>query len=159
MRSSAARWRRSCGRRRATSSCGTTRGSRRSAWCTARSLPRSWCCSRSRSARRCCFSARRSFRNTSVRVAAPMEWRRYAPGSLAAFPGRLALVQEGVHAFAEILAHVAREDEVVAFAVRDLRPQAEQRFLGRLQRERRHAGDEARELLAALHERRLVLAQ
>ena len=60
---------------------------------------------------------------------------------------------------AEILAHVAHQHEVVAFAVRDRRAQPQQRFLGRLQGERRVARDEARDLLGALHEHSLVVAQ
>src|SRR5260221_689508 len=75
---------------------------------------------------------------------------------LLALPDGLALVEEGVHALAEVLAHVAHQHEVVAFAVRHRGAQAQQRFLGRLQSERRVGGDFARELLGALQQRRLV---
>src|SRR6204780_59301 len=43
---------------------------------------------------------------------------------------RRALVEEGVHAFAEILAHVAHQHQVIALAFRDTRHQAAQRLLG-----------------------------
>src|SRR6185437_17063017 len=63
------------------------------------------------------------------------------PQFLFSLPNGLALVEKRFHAFAEVLAHVAHEHEVVALAVANLRSQAQQGLLGRLQGERRVAGD------------------
>src|SRR5690348_11997537 len=78
-------------------------------------------------------------------------WR----GLLTAEFGR-ALVEEGVHAFAEVAAHVAHQDQVLAFAWRKLRAEAAECFFRRLQRERRVSGEECRELARACHESGMV---
>src|SRR6185437_5114710 len=67
-------------------------------------------------------------------------------------PLRRALVEEGVHAFAEILAHVAHEDEVLALRRRELGAEAPERLLGRLQGQGRVARDELCRLLGTCHE-------
>src|SRR5262249_41257914 len=82
-------------------------------------------------------------------------WIDLAAGLLAC-PLRLALVQERVHAFAEIPAHVAHQDQILALFAREPRLQAPQRFLGGAQRERRVAGDQARELVGAALGRRAI---
>src|ERR1051326_8941595 len=80
------------------------------------------------------------------------------PGAamLLASPVGLALVEEGVHPLAEILAHVAHEDEVPALFRPEPHLEAAQRFLGRAERQRRMAGDGARQFLGARHERRVI---
>src|SRR5262249_38798786 len=77
---------------------------------------------------------------------------------LPALPNRLSLVQERLHPLAEVLAHVALQHEVVALAVLDLGAQAQQRLLGRLQRERRMACDDTGDLLGALQQRFLIFS-
>src|ERR1700712_1584988 len=74
-------------------------------------------------------------------------WTRRSPGSgagirLFALEVRRALVEEGVHALAEILAHVGAQDQVFALVARQRPPDAAHRFLGDFERDRRMAGDE-----------------
>src|SRR6185437_1162653 len=79
-----------------------------------------------------------------------------APASCA-FPLRRPLVEEGVHPFAEVAAHVAHEDEILGFLAREPLLQAAQPLLRRAQRERRVSRDELRELLGAALERGEIL--
>ena len=64
-------------------------------------------------------------------------------------PFRRALLQEGVHAFAEVGAGVGVADQVVDVLVAHLRLQAAQRLLGGRQRDRRMAGQRRGQLLGA----------
>src|SRR4051812_30023234 len=59
------------------------------------------------------------------------------------------LIQEGIHAFAEVLAGVAQQDQVLVLGAWPALAQATHRLLGRLQRQRRHSGDRAGELVGA----------
>src|SRR5579872_3490679 len=63
---------------------------------------------------------------------------------------RRTLVEEGIHAFAEIAAHVAHQDQVLALLARQPPHQARQRLLGRRQRQRRVGGDRCGKLAGAL---------
>src|SRR5712675_1886228 len=69
----------------------------------------------------------------------------------AAGPLRLALVEEGVHAFAEIPALIAHQDQVLVFGW--LRLRAKQRLLGGTQREGCMACDEPRQFVGPSFER------
>src|SRR4051794_14001504 len=71
---------------------------------------------------------------------------------LTALPVRRALGQEGVHALAEILAHVAHQDQVVVRALRAASLDPAQGLLGGLQGQGRMAGDQAGELIGARSE-------
>src|SRR5829696_6834444 len=77
--------------------------------------------------------------------------------ALLASPLRRALVQEGLHAFPEIPAHVAHQDQVLALLAGKALGQASHRLLGRAQRQRRMAGDGAGEFLGAALEGGRVL--
>src|SRR3979411_1496058 len=66
---------------------------------------------------------------------------------LFAGPSRLALVEKGVHALAEIPALVAHQNQVLVLA--NLWPHAMQRLLGGTQRQRRVARDKARQFVGA----------
>ena len=56
---------------------------------------------------------------------------KQAPGLLA-LPVRRALVEEGVHALAEILAHIGAQDQILALVARQRAADAAHRLLGRL---------------------------
>src|SRR5579875_1125185 len=71
-------------------------------------------------------------------------------------PHGLALVEEGVHALAEVAAHIAHQDEVVGFRRHHAFLDAAHRLLGGAERERRVAGHQPREVLAACQQRRVV---
>ena len=74
------------------------------------------------------------------------------PSSLPALPDRRALVEEGVHALAKILAHIGLQDQVLALFARQRAADAAHGFLGRLQRERRYASRLARRKLSDIDE-------
>src|SRR5438445_2440360 len=73
----------------------------------------------------------------------------------AAGPLRLAFVEEGIHAFAEIPALVAHQDQVLVFAALWLR--AKQRLLGGTQRQRCMACDKPCQFISPPFERREIL--
>src|SRR6266571_2215230 len=82
---------------------------------------------------------------------APVDTRSAATASgfsLTSFtaPLRRALVQERIHAFPKIPAHVAHENEVLALLARQALLQAPQRFFRRAQRQGRIARDQPAEL-------------
>src|SRR6185437_1410653 len=64
-----------------------------------------------------------------------------------------ALVEEGVHAFTEILAHIGLQDQVLALLPRQRAADAAYRLLGRLQRQRRVRGHELGGLVGAALQR------
>src|SRR5439155_1966566 len=74
-----------------------------------------------------------------------------------ALPDRLALLHERLHALAEVAAHVAEADEVGAFLREHAIPDAPQRLLGGLERERCVRRDHPRELIDASCERIVIL--
>src|SRR6185503_21107689 len=71
------------------------------------------------------------------------------PTGLLALPVRRALVEERVHSFAEILAHIGAQDQVLAFVARQRPADAAYRFLGDFERDRRMAGNELRRFIGA----------
>src|SRR5216683_6427444 len=86
--------------------------------------------------------------------------RNAAPRGRAAsltLPHRLALLNERLHALAEVTAHVAEQDEVCALFRQHAVPDAPQRLFRRLKREWRMRRDRPRELIDARHERVFVL--
>src|SRR5579883_462570 len=74
-------------------------------------------------------------------------WRRNL-GSLA-LPVRRALVEEGVHALAEILAHIGTQDQILALVTRQRAADAAHRLLGDGQRDRGVRGYKLRGLVGA----------
>src|SRR3954447_17608698 len=70
---------------------------------------------------------------------------------LFAGPLRLALVEEGIHAFAEIPALIAHQDQVLVFG--RLRLGTKQRLLGGTQRQGSMAGDKPRQFISPPFER------
>ena len=76
--------------------------------------------------------------------------------NLFALPVRRALVEEGIHALAEILAHIGAQDQVLALVARQRAADAAHRFLGDFQRDRRMAGNELRGFIGAALQRRDV---
>src|ERR1700722_4045301 len=64
-------------------------------------------------------------------------------------PVRRALVEEGVHALAEILAHIGAQDQIPALFARQRAANAKHRLLGGLHRDWRVAGHEPCGLVGA----------
>src|SRR6266550_2386519 len=62
------------------------------------------------------------------------------PEGLFALKARCTLVEEGVHALAEILAHIGAQDQVLALVARQRPPDAAHRLLGDFKGDRRVAG-------------------
>src|SRR3954469_24392189 len=79
------------------------------------------------------------------------------PWQLRPAPVRRAFFEEGPHPLAEILAHVAHQDQVLALLARQALGQAPHRFLGGAQCQRRVAGDGAGKLVSAGLQRARVL--
>src|SRR5687768_9102499 len=78
------------------------------------------------------------------------------PTELLALPIRRALVEERVHSFAKILAHIGAQDQVPALLARQGTTEAEHRFLGGFHRNRRMAGNELGGFVGAALQRRNV---
>src|SRR3954471_3735156 len=78
-------------------------------------------------------------------------------GVLLAAPLRGALVEESIEPFAKILARVAHQDEVFALVPRQPPLQARHGLLGRIQRQRRMAGEQSGHLVRAPVERGEIL--
>src|SRR6266699_7335925 len=92
---------------------------------------------------------------------APVDTRSAATASgfsLTSFtaPLRRALVQKRIHAFAKIPAHVAHENEILALLARQVLLQAQKRFLGCAERQRRVTCDQPAELARPALQRRRV---
>src|SRR5690349_4993489 len=77
-----------------------------------------------------------------------MQPAKAAPLSSSPFGGTL--VQEGVHAFAKIAAHVAHQNQIAVFLPGDALLDAAERFLGGAQSKRRLRGDGTGELARAV---------
>src|SRR5207245_10134706 len=75
----------------------------------------------------------------------------YAPNAARLFPleAGAALVEEGVHALAEILAHIGLEDEVLPLLPRQRAADTAHRLLGGFERERRVRRNEPCRLVGA----------
>src|SRR3954454_13204643 len=78
-------------------------------------------------------------------------------GVLLTAPLRGALVEESIEPFAKILARVAHQDEVFALVPRQPSLQAGHRLLGRIQRQRRMAGQEPGDFIGTAVECRTIL--
>src|SRR3984893_12899475 len=76
--------------------------------------------------------------------------------SLFALEVRRALVQEGIHALAKVLAHIGAKDQILALFARQRPPDAAHRLFCHLERDRRMAGEEFCRLVGALLQRRDV---
>src|SRR5712672_1127998 len=86
--------------------------------------------------------AHRSFLGTPrwwarLRFAHPCYRGRPTTKRLLPLEVRGALVEEGVHALAEILAHIGAQDQILAFLARQGPADAAHRFLGDFERDRR----------------------
>src|SRR6202043_915852 len=57
--------------------------------------------------------------------------------SLLTLPVRRALVEEGIHSLAKILAHIGAKDQILALVARQRPPDPAHRLLGDLERDRR----------------------
>src|SRR4051812_1093743 len=73
--------------------------------------------------------------------------------TLLTLPARLALVEEGVHSLAEILAHIRLQQQILAFVAGQRAADAAHRFLGHFEGERGMAGDQLRGLGGAALQR------
>src|ERR1700738_5181943 len=81
--------------------------------------------------------------------------RSAVPGgrNLLSLPVRRALVEEGIHSLAEILAHIGAKDQILAFIARQRPPDPADRLLGDLERDRRMAGNQLRGLVGTALQR------
>jgi hypothetical protein len=77
--------------------------------------------------------------------------------SLLPAPLRRPLVEEGVESLAEIAAHVTHQNQILALLARQPPRQPHQSLLGGVKRQWRMAGDQRRELIGALLQRRQIL--
>src|SRR5271168_3714647 len=69
------------------------------------------------------------------------------PIGLFASPLRRALIEKRIQSFAKIPAHVAHQDQILAFLARQPPLQADQRLFGGVERERCIAGDQDGKLI------------
>jgi phosphinothricin acetyltransferase len=95
---------------------------------------------------RCGFRTVGVYREQGVSMApgsTSSSWSGCSKGRLAALPVGLALVQECVHAFLEILGEIARQDQILEILGRDAGDVAAGRFLDRGHREGRVLADRA----------------
>src|SRR5216683_2559432 len=73
--------------------------------------------------------------------------------NLFALPVRRALVEEGIHSLAEILAHIGAKDQILALVARQRPPDPADRLLGDLKGDRRMAGNQLRGLIGTALQR------
>src|ERR1700720_306052 len=81
-------------------------------------------------------------------------WHLFSPATtLFTFPVRRALVEEGVHPLAKILAHIGAKDQILALLARQRSPDAAHRLFCHFERDRRVACNKPCGLLGAALQR------